>query len=150
MGRLADALVAEVVGMRRMFSDRLWVGAVVLAPLVVLGCNLIMSDEYKWRGLWVANETLNPVLVESSKWGWRFVVEPGQKGQLWAGSHPFPTELEFLTAECLTIDHAKVTGTEDTLMIVTTSGVNVVTDPSPASLNSEVLPEASPWPCDER
>lgn len=116
-------------------------------PLVVAGCNLIWSDDYKPRSLWVSNEISNTVLVELSRWQWHVVVEPGQHGRVWTGEHPFPTEVELLTTECRAIDTVDITANEDTLIRVTTSGVEVVTDPSPEALNDDVIAEASPWPC---
>lgn len=132
----------------RGIGRHLVLGAAMSGLAVVAGCNLIWSDDYTWRGLWVANETESRVLITSDRMGWRFITEAGQTAVLWAASGPFPTDLDFVSADCTTFDSVMIAATEDTLVRVTGSGVDVVTDPDAIPRGASVLPQASAWPCE--
>jgi hypothetical protein len=130
-------------------ATRLRFVATAAATVTILaGCNLLWSDQYTWRSLWVADQTPSRVLITSDRMGWRFVIAPRAAAELWSSQHPFPADLTFLSADCQTVDTLTIAATEDTLVRVTDSGVDVITDSSLTPDDAPPLPQASEWPCE--
>ncbi len=139
MGCLGDAGVVTS-------GNRARLVALALVAVTASGCNLIFSDDYKFRGLWLANETGSAVLVDRGP-NWRFSVEAGSTAHLWDERSSFPAGLTILTQACDEIGRTDEMVTRDTLVRVTSVGLEIVTDDALIPMDAEIAPPLEEWPC---